>query len=471
MHKIKEVIRLKSARLPLRLIADAVKLSLGAVVKYAKAAEQAGLSWPLPADLSDDALKRRLFGGVAESTPPSRYILPDCAVIHQELKRKGVTLQLLWHEYRAEHGTTAYGYSQFCTLYRRFSKALKRSMRQTHLTGEIRQAQIFVGVLGASNYTYAEATWSQQLPDWLGSHVRMLEFFGGAAAIVVPDNLKSGVDRACRYEPEINRSYADLAAHYGMAVIPARPYKPQDKAKVEVGVQIVERWILAALRRHTFFSLQEVNLAISQLLVQLNAKPFKKLPGCRQSAFELLDKPMLRSLPAHRYEYGIWKKARVNIDYHIEFDGHYYSVPHALSAVKSSCAYDGGRAHAEVTSCAPALDTWQIVELGGIDRAVHPRCRAVPTDAQGSSGNGLPHLPGIAVLGGSMVASGWKRPENVPWRSIHPIARACCPFCRRDWIKHPCRSNLTCQTPSHRHTTTYVVLSITTDFQLHPTTP
>jgi transposase len=350
MHKIKEVIRLKSAGLTLRLIADAAKLSLGAVSKYAKAAEEAGLSWPLPADLSDDALSRRLFGGVAESTPASRYILPDCAVIHQELKRKGVTLQLLWHEYRAEHGAAAYAYSQFCTLYRRFSKALKRSMRQAHLageklfvdyagptvpvknslTGEIRQVQVFVGVLGASNYTYAEATWTQQLPDWLGSHVRMLEFFGGVPAIVVPDNLKSGVDRACRYEPEINRSYADLAAHYGMAVIPARPYKPQDKAKVEVGVQIVERWILAALRRHTFFSLKEVNLAISQLLVQLNAKPFKKLPGCRQSAFELLDKPMLRPLPAHRYEYGIWKKARVNIDYHIEFDGHYYSVPHAL---------------------------------------------------------------------------------------------------------------------------------------------
>ena len=350
MHKIKEVIRLKSAGLKLRLIADAVKLSLGAVAKYVKAAEQAGLAWPLPADLADDALKRRLFGSAPHATPVSRYVLPDCAVIHQELKRRGVTLQLLWHEYRTEHGQAAYAYSQFCTLYRRFNKALKRSMRQTHLageklfvdyagqtvpikdslTGEICQAQIFVAVLGASNYTYAEATWSQQLPDWLGAHVRALEFFGGAPAIVVPDNLKSGVDRACRYEPEINRSYADLAAHYGMAVIPARPYKPQDKAKVEVGVQIVERWILAALRRHTFFSLPDVNLAISQLLVNLNAKPFKKLPGCRQSAFESLDKPMLRPLPAHRYEYGVWKKARVNIDYHIEFEGHYYSVPHAL---------------------------------------------------------------------------------------------------------------------------------------------
>ncbi|MGZ5000600.1 MAG: IS21 family transposase [Methylomonas sp.] len=357
MHKIKEVIRLKAACLPLRTIASASKLSLGAVAKYVKAAEQAGLSWPLPAELTDDALHRLLSGIDQPTTASGRYVAPDYATIHQELKRKGVTLQLLWHEYRAEQGASGYAYSQFCTLYRQFKRSLKRSMRQTHqageklfvdyagqtvaitdpASGEIRTAQIFVAVLGASNYTFAEATWSQQLPDWLGSHVRALTFFGGAPAIVVPDNLKSGVDRACRYDPDINRSYAELAAHYGMAVIPARPRKPQDKAKVEVGVQIVERWILAALRRQTFFSLHDLNAAIRPLLAQLNAKPFKKLSGNRLSAFESLDKPALRPLPTASYEFAQWKKARVNIDYHIEFEGHYYSVPHTLVGKEIEC--------------------------------------------------------------------------------------------------------------------------------------
>jgi transposase len=357
MHKIKEVIRLKAAGLPLRTIASGAKLSLGAVAKYVKAAEQAGLSWPLPADLSDEAL-HRLLGGIDQPAAVSgRSVAPDCAAIHQELQRKGVTLQLLWHEYRAEHGAAGYAYSQFCSFYRQFKQSLKRSMRQTHrageklfvdyagqtvpiadpASGEIRQAQIFVAVLGASNYTFAEATWSQQLPDWLGSHVRALRFFGGAPAMVVPDNLKSGVARACRYDPDINRSYAELAAHYGMAVIPARPRKPQDKAKVEVGVQIVERWMLAALRKQTFFSLQELNAALRPLLDQLNAKPFKKLPGNRRSAFAALDQPALRPLPAQPYEFAQWKKARVNIDYHIEFEGHYYSVPHRLVGKEIEC--------------------------------------------------------------------------------------------------------------------------------------
>jgi len=372
MHKTKEVIRLKSAGLTLRVIASAVKLSLGAVSNYAKAAEQAGLTWPLPEGISDDVLHALLHGHTADSVATGKYAGPDCAIIHQELKRKGVTLQLLWQEYRDQHGELAYGYSQFCTLYRRFAKTLKRSMRQTHrageklfvdysgqtvpirdrLTGEILQAQIFVAVLGASNYTYAEATWSQQLPDWLGSHVRTFEFIGGVSAVVVPDNLRSAVDRACRYDPQINRSYAELAAHYCCAVIPARPYKPKDKAKVEVGVQIVERWILAALRKHTFFSLEELNHAIRQLLEQLNNKPFSKLPGCRKDAFRSLDAPMLKPLPAHRYQYAQWKTARVNIDYHVEYEGHYYSVPHALvgsevdlriSAKAIECLHDNQR--------------------------------------------------------------------------------------------------------------------------------
>ncbi|MES2355927.1 MAG: IS21 family transposase [Pseudomonadota bacterium] len=350
MNKIKEVIRLKAAGISLRPIAQSVRLSLGAVSKYAKAAADAGLTWPLPAQLTDEALTRLILGAPADAGVAPKFVPPDYAAIHQALKQKGVTLQLLWHEYRECHGEFAYRYSQFCTLYREWAARLKRSMRQTHrageklfvdycgqtmpiydrLTGEIWPAQIFVAVLGASNYTYAEASRSQQLPDWLGAHARAFEFMGGCPAVVVPDNLKSGVNKACRYEPEINKSYSELAAHYGVAVIPARPFKPQDKAKAEVGVQIVERWILAALRHRKFFSLDELNQAIRELLNRLNAKPFKKLPGSRISAFESLDKPALKPLPAHRYEYAQWKKARVSIDYHLEFEGHFYSVPHRL---------------------------------------------------------------------------------------------------------------------------------------------
>ncbi|MDU8471649.1 IS21-like element ISPsy40 family transposase, partial [Pseudomonas syringae pv. actinidiae] len=191
-------------------------------------------------------------------------------------------------------------------------------------------AQIFVAVLGASSYTFAEATWSQKLPDWLGSHVRCFAFFGGTTQILVPDNLRSGVTKAHRYEPDINPSYRDLAEHYGVAVLPARSRKPKDKAKVEVGVQVVERWILAVLRNRQFFSLGELNTAISLLLERLNHKPFKKLPGSRRSAFESIDQPALQGLPEHPYVYAEWKKVRVHIDYHVEVDGHFYSVPYQL---------------------------------------------------------------------------------------------------------------------------------------------
>src|ERR671926_564402 len=197
-------------------------------------------------------------------------------------------------------------------------------------SGEVHEVAIFVAVLGASNYTYAEATWTQGLPDWIGSHVRTFAALGGVPEIVVPDNLKAAVTRAHRYEPEINRTYAALAQHYGFAIIPARAAKPRDKAKVEVGVQVVERWMLARLRHHTFFALAEVNAALAPLLATLNARPFKKLPGSRQELFATLDRPALRPLPAQPYEYAEWKQARVNIDYHVEVEGHYYSVPYVL---------------------------------------------------------------------------------------------------------------------------------------------
>jgi transposase len=261
-----------------------------------------------------------------------------------------MTLQLLWEEYVQANPVDHYSYSHFCVLYREWRGRLSPTMRQTHapgdklfvdycgprvpiidaLTGEVRTAQIFVAVLGASNYTFTEATLTQALPDWIGSHVRAFEFFGGVPRLVVPDNLKSGVVKACRFDPTLTRTYAEMLEHYDTAALPARPHKPRDKAKVEVGVQIVERWILARLRKQTFFSLAEVNLAIKPLLDQLNRKPFKKLPGSRSSLFESIDKPALKPLPGQSYEYAEWKKARVHLDYHIEIDGHYYSVPHSL---------------------------------------------------------------------------------------------------------------------------------------------
>jgi transposase len=266
------------------------------------------------------------------------------------MRRKSVTLDLLWQEYKADH-PDGYRYSWFCEHYRQWTGRLSVSMRQTHTpgeklfvdyagqtlpiidgtTGEIRQAQLFVAVLGASNYTYAEVTWTQKMPDWTGSHVRTFEFIGGVPEILVPDNLKSGVKHASYYDPVLNPTYQDLARHYGVAVLPARPHKPKDKAKVEGGVLIVERWILARLRNQRFFSLAEANRAIAELLESLNQRLFKKLPGCRHSAFLEMDRPALQPLPQNRYEYAEWKTVRVGIDYHVEGDGHYYSVPYRLA--------------------------------------------------------------------------------------------------------------------------------------------
>lgn len=349
MRRIKELLRLQASGLKYRQMVGATGLSLGVISKYLQAAQAAGLAWPEVAELDEAVLSARL-GGLAAPRTPSRFVAPDYAAVHRALTRKGVTLALLWEEYQAPAPTTAYSYTQFCVRYRDWTGCLKRSMRQVHrageklfidyagptvaivdiATGEIRNAQIFVAVLGASSYTYAEATWTQALPDWIGAHVRTMAFLGGVVEILVPDNVKAGVNRACRYEPELNRSYQEMAAHYGCVVIPARPYKPQDKAKVEVGVQVVERWILARLRHRTFFTLAELNAAIRTLLDALNRRPFKKLPGSRREAFESLDRPALRPLPPQPYEYAQWKQARVHIDYHVEVEGSYYSVPHSL---------------------------------------------------------------------------------------------------------------------------------------------
>lgn len=349
MRQVREVLRLKWAcGLSDRKIAQSLRVSRPTVAEYVRRAQAAGLSWPLPEPLDDSALERQLFA-TATKTPVARRPMPDWTMVHRELKRPGVTLVLLWQEYKA---TTPEGlqYSQFCEAYRQWAGKLDLVMRQSHragetlfvdyagqtmpvvnaLTGEVHDAVIFIAVLGASNSTFAEATWSQSLPDWIGSHVRAFAALGGVPQLLVPDNLKAAVTRGHRYEPELNRTYADLAQHYGVAVVPARARRPRDKAKVEVGVQVVERWILARLRHHIFFSLLELNTAITDLLVALNRRPFKKLPGSRQSVFESLDRPALRPLPAQPYEYAEWKLVRVNIDYHVEVAGHYYSVPYSL---------------------------------------------------------------------------------------------------------------------------------------------
>ena len=349
MRKIKEVLRLKWAKeLSNRQIARICGIGRPTVAEYLRRAEAAGLTWPLPAGLDEAALERRLFPP-PPALPARARGVPDWAVVHRELKRKGVTLFLLWQEYREAH-PEGYQYSWFCEHYRAWQGKLDVVMRQDHrageklfvdyasqtvpvvdrATGEIREAQIFVAVLGASNYTFAEATWSQGLPDWIASHQRCFAYLGGVPELVVPDNLKSGINRAHRYEPDVNPTYQDMAEHYGVAVLPARVRRPRDKAKVETGVQVVERWVLAALRHRTFFSLAELNAAIQALLEKLNNRPFRRLPGSRRKHFECLDQPALRPLPAEPYVYAEWKKARVHIDYHVAIDGHYYSVPHAL---------------------------------------------------------------------------------------------------------------------------------------------
>ena len=320
MRKIREVLRLKwAAGMSNRRIAASCGVSRPTVSEYLRRAESAGLSWPLPSDASDACLERLWFPPPPD-LPASARGVPDFAEVHRQLKGKGVTLFLLWQEYRAAC-PDGYQYSWFCERYHAWRGQLDVVMRQ---------AQVFVAVLGASNYTYAEATWTQGLPDWIGAHVRAFEFIGGAPELAVPDNLRSGVRRAHRYEPDINPSYQEMASHYGVAVLPARVRKPRDKAKVETGVLVVERWILAALRRRRFFSLSELNGAIRTLLDQLNERPFRKLPGCRRSRYEELDRPALAPLPAQPYVFAEWKKARVHVDYHVAVDGHYYSVPHAL---------------------------------------------------------------------------------------------------------------------------------------------
>jgi transposase len=356
MRQIRETLRLHlQAGLSYNEIGRALKISKSVVGKYVCLARVAAVDWDTAQTLSDEDLEARLYRPAVPRS--SHQLAPDFAVVHQELKRPGVTLMLLWEEYAVsanDQGALAYKYTSFCIKYRAFAQRQQRSMRQLHIageklfidyagggvpivdaaTGEITQAQIFVATLGASNYTYACATARQTTADWIAAQVQALEFIGGVPRLIVPDQTRSLIKNPDRHDPQPNRTYEEFARHYGCALLAARPAHPRDKPKVEGAVLIVQRWILARLRNRRFFSLGELNAAISLLLADLNHRPFKKLPGCRRSAFEALDAPALRPLPSTRFVISRWKAAKVNIDYHVEFEGHYYSVPHRLVGTK-----------------------------------------------------------------------------------------------------------------------------------------
>src|SRR4030066_651447 len=349
MRKIKEVVRLhQEIGFSERQIAKSCDISRSTVKEYLHRVQRAGLVCPLPADLDDAQLENLLFPSTQPIAPEKRG-MPPLDYLYQELKKKGVTLQLLWCEYK-QSNPEGYQYSQFCKRYQSWVDKLDVCLRQEYrageklfvdyagqtipvqnpLTGQIQEAYLFVAALGASHYTFAEATFSQDLPSWISSHLHAFEFLGGVPEILIPDNTKTAVTHPSRYDPDLNPTYRDLAEHYGTVVIPARVAKPKDKAKVESAALLVERWILAALRNHTFFSLPELNKAISEKLEELNNRSFQKLSTTRRTLFKTLERPALKPLPEKPYEYAEWKKARVNIDYHIEVDHHYYSVPYQL---------------------------------------------------------------------------------------------------------------------------------------------
>lgn len=348
MRRIREILRLHfECGFSANRTAIAVDVARSVVQECIRRAKQKGLSYPLPADIDDADLERLLY----PSQQAARAICePDWEYIHRELRRAGVTRELLWAEYcqKVEHH---YSYQQFCRVYQRWANKLNLVMRQVHLageklfvdfagptlpvtnpeTGEITPAQLFVAVLGASNYTYAEACSSQSIDSWISAHIRTFEYLGGVPELVIPDNLKSAVTKPHRYEPELNERYHQMARHYGTSIMPARSYKPRDKAPAEKGVQIIERWIVAILRNRLFFSLTELNAAIAELLVDVNSRPFKRLTGNRASWFANVDKPALKQLPQARFEDARWLRARVGNDYHVRVDSHYYSVQHQLA--------------------------------------------------------------------------------------------------------------------------------------------
>ena len=358
VRQIREILRLHhEAHLGERQIGAVCLVGKGTVQRFLQRAAAVGLGWPLPEGLDDTELEKLLFPPVP--TPAGTRPQPDFTKVHQELKsNRSVTLQLLWEEYK-EGQPDGVNYSWFCDQYRDWARHLDVVLRQDHragekmfvdhagdtiniinpATGESRAAYIFVAVLGASNYTYAEATWTRDLTDWIGSHTRALQYFQGVTKLVVPDQWRAGVSRPCYWEPELNRTYQDWATHNGAAIVPARPRHARDKAKVEQGVLLTQRWVVAVLRKREFFSLGQLNEAIRELAAKLNQKPFRKLPGTRAELYQKLDRPALASLPPRPYVFAQWKKVRVGLDYHVEVEGHHYSTPYQLVGQQVEARY------------------------------------------------------------------------------------------------------------------------------------
>jgi transposase len=453
MRKTREILRQKwCLGHSHREVARSLGQSVGAIHATLRRATDAGLDWEALGALSDEALDARLYGAPAGER--SGRILPDFAVVHAEHKRPGVTIELLHLEYLEQH-PGGYLYTQFCEYYRRWLKRRRLSMRQIHrageklfidyagqqpqivdrATGEVKKVELFVAVLGASSFTYAEATATQRVPDFLASHVRTFEFIGGVAAALVPDQLKSAITRACRYEPGAQRAYEELAQHYGTAILPARPAKPRDKAKVEVAVQVAERWILARLRNEIFFSLAALNLRIRELLAVINARTMRAYGASRQELFERLDRPALKPLPVERFEHAEWKAARVNLDYHVELDHHYYSVPHALvhervelrftAERRARAPHNDRRAHAEGASEAPDLDALAADPLGGQSRARNGDARRGDPRRPPAPGAGLPLVPGDPAPGQALRARAARSRLRASRRRASPLLPPC----------------------------------------------
>lgn len=353
MRKLREILRLLSVGdVPIREIARRTGTAPSTVRETIKRITAANLRWPLPEGLSDAELEACLYKNAGKKQGHRRCVEPDWLALHHELKRKHVTLSILWDEY-IEQYPDGFRYSRFCELYRAWEGKLPVTMRQTHLggeklfvdyagdtvpvivnrlTGETRAAQIFVAVMGASNLTYAEATWTQSLPDWIAAHTHAFEMIGGVPKLLVPDNTKVAVIKACRYDPQVNRTYAEMADHYDIGILPARPRKPRDKAKVEACVLIVERYLLGRLRHRRFYSLAELNQAIQKMLIDINEqRPLRRLGVTRRKIFEDLDQPALKPLPAEPYVYAEWRLRRAGLDYHVEVEDHYYSVPYRFA--------------------------------------------------------------------------------------------------------------------------------------------
>ena len=384
MRRIREVLRLVlDCKLSNRKTGESLGIGRSSVDEYVRRASAAGLTWPLPPDLDDAALEAVLF---PPTPPPSNVVRsePDFIWIHEQLKQPGVNLSLLWHEYRERH-SDGYQYSAFCAHYRRWQEMHTLSMRQVHragektfsdfagtkisvvdpATGEVQYAHLFVTALGASGFSFGTAFWSEDTEAWCQGHVAAFEYFGGAPQLIVPDNPKAAVIKACAYEPELNTSFQQMAAHYSSAILPARVRHPKDKPKAEATVRLYKTWVIARLRQRTFFSLRELNEAIRELIDLANNKPFKKQPGSRREMFERLDKPALRPLPRDRWEFAESRIVRVDNSYHVDVDGRAYSVPHQLArkevelrltAKTVEVLFEGRRvtSHARLTSSEPA---------------------------------------------------------------------------------------------------------------------